>query len=246
MKYPGLARLLGGVCVLGTLMAQPVFGQMADERWRATPVFGITTYDNATPLKTAPFVGAEAQYLITPAIRFGVGMSVARPIVDGGYYPLIILRVSEDTTMLMQLGQQVTQLNYMGLISANMPIGASMNVYGQGGLGGYTFAMDRQVMSSIRKRGAAIRTSGLLVPLGLGVSFGRAAAIRLEARDDIFFGFDREMFNPVEPRFQNLCTAGVHNQQFCLEDANATPPAAKETNHNIKLILGFELVPGRR
>jgi hypothetical protein len=245
MRFPGLVRILGAVGMLAVCAAAPASGQIDQGTWRATPIFGATLYDQATPFKTAPFVGGEAHYQLHPLLRFGIGMSFARPIVDGSYYPLAIMRVHQDTTMLVQVGQQVTQVNYAGLATVGTLLGPAF-VYGQAGLGGYTFFLDRAVNYSIEKRGHPSRVSGMLVPLGIGFAVGQAAAVRLEVRDEIFFGLDRELFNPVEPRFRNECTPGQHVQEFCFEEANRIPPAARETNHNIKLILGFELVPGRR
>jgi hypothetical protein len=248
MRHPGIARLLGGVCVLAAWAATtaPLQAQVADDqRWRATPQVGFTLYDEATPFRNAPFVGGEVAYAVTPALRVGFGLNVARPIVDGGYFPLFLFRPHQDTTMLIEVGQQVTQVNYAGLLSAGTGLGA-FNVYGQAGVGGWTFFLDRQVMTTAERVGAVNRVSGLLVPLGVGVSFGSTALVRLEARNDMILNFDREVFNPVDPRFSNLCAPGVHVNTFCWEDANTTPPAAKETNHNLRFILGFELVPGRR
>lgn len=245
MRLVGLAAVLGGALLALAAPPQALAQEFESARWRATPLIGVTSYDESSSLQTAAFVGGEAHYLLTPSLRVGVGLNVARPIVDGSYFPLLFLRVHQDTSMLVEVGQQVTQVNYMGLISAVRSMG-SVNLFAQAGLGGYTFFMDRQVMSSMEKRGAAIRHSGMLVPLGVGISLGRGSAIRLEARDDIIMGFDRDAFNPVEPRFRNLCTAGVHAESFCVEEANRTPPAAKETIHNFKFILGFELIPGQR
>jgi hypothetical protein len=245
MRFPGFVRILGAVGVLAACAAAPASGQIDQGVWRATPIFGATLYDQATPFKTAPFVGGEAYYVAHPLIRVGLGMSFARPIVDGSYFPLAVMRVHPDTTLLMQVGQQVTQVNYAALATVGSHVGPAY-VYGQAGLGGYTFFLDRAVNYSIEKRGSDTRASGMMVPLGLGFSVGRTAAVRLEVRDEILFGFNRDVFNPVEPRFRNECTPGVHVQEFCFEEANRIPPAAKETNHNIKLILGFELVPGRR
>lgn len=243
MNYRGLARVMGAVAALAVLATSPAVAQ-EEGRWRATPLFGVTSYDDASALKTAPFVGAEAQYVLSPSLRLGVGLNVARPIVDGSYFPLVFLRVHADTSMLVEVGQQISHFNYMGLVTATRSMG-SLNVFGQAGLGGYTFFLNKQVMHSIERRGAPSRVSGLMVPLGVGISIGSASAIRLEARNDILMGFDRDKFNPVELRHQNVCTPGVHTQTFCIEEANGSPPAPKETTHNFKLILGFELVPGR-
>jgi len=243
MNYRGLARIMGALAALAVLAASPTVAQ-EEGRWRATPLFGVTKYDESSALKTAPFVGAEAQYVLSPSLRIGLGLNVARPIVDGSYFPLVFLRVHADTSWLAEVGQQVTQFNYMGTITAMRSMG-SVNLFGQAGIGGYSFFLDNQVMHSMQRRGAPSRVSGLMVPLGVGFSIGRSSAIRLEARDDILFGYDREDFNPVEMRHRNLCTPGVNTQSFCIEDANRTPPAPKETIHNFKLILGFELVPGR-
>jgi hypothetical protein len=248
MNIARIARLLGGACALAVLAAAPVEGQVADDaRWRATPQVGFTLYDDATPFKNAPFVGGEIAYNLNPMLRFGFGLGVARPIVDGSYYPLFFFRPHVDTTMLFQVGQQVTQVNYAAHLSAGTALGMA-NVYGLAGVGGYTFFLDRQVMYTAERVGAANRFSGLLVPLGvgLGFNFGETAAIRLEARNDMMMNFDREVFNPVEPRFQNRCSPGFDPMDYCWADANATPPEAKDTNHNLRFILGFELVPGRR
>lgn len=216
--------------------------QNAAGTWRAIPVIGAYVYDRATPFETAPLLGGEVHYAVTPALSLGFGIAFARPKVDGSYFPLVLFKVSADTSILYRVGQQVTQVAYLGLATLALPLGRA-SVYAQGGLGGYTFFVDPQVMKDMLEITRESTLTGLLVPVaaGLSIPVGAGAGFRFEVRDEILTSFDRERLNPVEPRFRNSCDL----QTFCIEEANGSPPAPKETNHMLRLTIGFELIPGR-
>jgi hypothetical protein len=243
MRVP---KLIGGfvaVAVLAAALPERAEAQFPLGEWRAMPVVGVNVYDKATPFQTAAFVGGESYYPINNLFTIGFGISFARPIVDGSYYPLAYFRVHQDTSYLTQAGQQVTQVTYAGMLSVGVPVLTTGQLYAQGGLGGYTFFVDRQSMVNINKRTGIVHVSGLMIPIGGGISYAltQGAGIRLEVRDEIITSFDRERFNPVEVRYQNTCQV----TPYCMPDLNGTPPAGKSSNHSLKFILGFELVPGR-
>src|SRR5690606_42137783 len=176
MNYRGLARIMGVLAALAVLAASPTVAQ-EEGRWRATPLLGVTKYDESSALKTAPFVGAEAQYVLSPSLRIGLGLNVARPIVDGSYFPLVFLRVHADTSWLAEVGQQVTQFNYMGTITAMRSMG-SVNLFGQAGIGGWSFFLHNQGLDSVPRGGGPGPGGGVLGPRGGGVALGRPAALR--------------------------------------------------------------------
>lgn len=240
-------RVLGAAAfVLGVVFGRPdaAGAQMQVERgeWRVLPEFGVYTYDSSTPFETAAFVGGQAHYALTSNVAVGLNVSFSRPEVDGSYYPLAIMQFAPDTTLLFEVAQQVTQVTYSVVLSAGKPFG-KLYGYALAGVGGYTFFLDPQVMSDVQQLGAPSSISGLLLPLGIGASYaiGPTLGFRLEARDEILTGFDRDDLNPVEPRFQNTCEV----RNFCIPEANGSPPPEKSTSHNLRFMIGFEFLPGR-
>lgn len=228
--------------LVGLVAADAAYGQYESGQWRAMPTLGVYTYDDATPLETTGFVGGEAHFSLNPSVSLGIAVSFARPEVDGSYFPLVLFKVAADTSLLFQAGQQATQVTYGALLSLGAPLGR-LYVYGQGGLGGYTYFMDDQVVRDLVQSGGKRSTTGVMIPVGAGVSYSVSSlvGIRIEVRDEILTDFDREDFNPVEPQFQNTCEV----ENFCILEANGTPPEPSSTVHNFRFNIGFEFTPGR-
>lgn len=216
--------------------------------WRAVPVFGAYTYDNATPFETSAFVGGELHHPIGRFLSVGGMVTFARPRVDGSYFPPALFQVSADTLILFDVGQQVSQVSYAALLSAGTWLGRAQ-IYAQAGVGGYTFFIDSQSGDQLRRAGGETSVTNLLVPVGAGVTYmlGDRAGIRLDVKDEIFTSFDRDAFNVVAADFRNVC--GVEHQQnvsICFPERNPSPPEAKSTNHNFRFSVGFEFLPGGR
>jgi hypothetical protein len=242
-----LRRALGAACALALLLPAAGVAQEADgERaWRVIPSFGGFVYDDASALETSPFVGGELMFPVSQFISLGASVSFARPEVDGSQFPLALFQVSNDTTVLFEVGQQVTHVSYTALASVGTSFGR-VRVYGQSGVGGYTLFLDPQANTSLAKIGAPDKINGLLIPVGAGLSFdvGSRAGIRIDVRDEIFTDYDRDILNPVEPRFFNDCVDHFQESLVCFPELNPTATEAKSTVHNIRLTLGFEFTPG--
>lgn len=210
--------------------------------WVVTPNVAYTLYDDATPFEDGPSLGLEAHYAVTPNFAVGTTLSFARPEVDGNYFPLVLMEFGADSVMLFEAGQQVTEADAAVVATLGATVAGRGYLYAQGGAGAYSFFLDPQVMQSVRKREGKDIISGLMVPVAGGFAYqlsGRSG-FRLEVRDQILFDFDRSELNPVEPRFRNTCDL----RDICMPEANGDPPAPNDTVHNLRLMLGFEFVPG--
>lgn len=248
------SRIVGGalgVALAALLAPDLAYGQYESGQWRATPVFGVVVYDDATPFETAAMLGGTVQYSFNQVFSAGLGMGYARPDVDGSYFPLILFEVSPDTTILSQAGWQASQWSYYGFITAGVPLG-SLYLYATGGVGGITTWYDRQAFRDIYIRTGDISVTNLMVPLGVGLSWSVSSLIgvRLDVVDEIYSDFDRNRlytsgeqssspFN--EGRYRNTCEV----ENFCIMEANSVPPDEKSTVHNFRFSIGFEFTPGR-
>jgi hypothetical protein len=244
-----LGRAAWGVACAVLLLAPTSAGAqdaVANERsWRVIPSFGAFIYDEASALEDAPFFGGELLFPVSEFISIGPSITFARPEVDGRQFPYALFQIANDSLVLFEVGQQVTQLSYAALVSVGTNFGR-VRVYGQGGIGGYSIFFDPQSNISLAKIGGDDNMSGILIPVGAGITFdvGSRAGIRLGVRDEIYTDFDRDKLNPVEPRFYNDCTE--HDQQLvvCFPELNPSATEASSTLHNIRLTLGFEFTPG--
>jgi hypothetical protein len=249
------SRIVGGAlclalaALLGPKMA---FGQFESGQWRATPIVGVIAYDNATPYKTAPMIGGTVMFSVNQVVSVGIGTGLARPQVDGSYFPRALFQLgSSDSTFLFNAGYQASQWNYYGQATVGLPLG-SFYLQALGGIGGITTWIDREAFYNVAQKTSGSTGPGsgrssftnLFVPVGVGISWALSSTIglRFDAVDEIYSSFDRDLLNPIaEARFENTCEA----INFCIPDANGTPPEAKSTVHNFRFSLGFEFAPGR-
>lgn len=244
-----MSRAAWGVACAVLLLAPSSAGAQdgpTDERlWRVVPSFGAFVYDEASALEDAPYFGGEVMFPVSEFISLGGSISFARPEVDGSQFPLALFQVANDSLILFEVGQQVTQLSYAALASVGTNFGR-VRVYGQSGIGGWTLFLDPQANTSLRKIGADDNVSGLMIPVGGGVVFdvGSRAGIRLDFRDEIYTDYNRDALNPVEPRFFNDCTDHDQGLLVCFPELNPTPTEEKSTLHNLRFTLGFEFTPG--
>ncbi len=243
MRFP---RVVGGaLCLALVALLSPnlAHGQREGGTWQAAPIFGVSTYSDATPFKTAAMIGGTALYNINKAFSIGFGFGYSRPEVDGTYYPRALFKISADTTVLNVTGYQASQWDYYALVTAGLPAG-SWYLYLQGGVGGTTFWADRQSFMDVTQETGRIQESTLMVPLGVGISYTVTSlvGVRLDVVDQIYTGFERDNLNPVaEARFQNTCEV----ENFCILAANGNPPAAKGSVHNFRFSIAFDFTPGR-
>jgi len=242
-------RRLALVLACAALLLAPVRAVAQDDgpdrRWRVMPVAGATVYDDASALKTAPFIGGEATYPVTSALSLGWTVSFSRPEVDGSQFPLVLFQISADSLILFQVGQQTTQVSTAALALLGTDVGRA-RLYVQGGVGLYSFFLDPASNSSLKKVGGDDWFTGLMIPAGAGLSLrvSDRSAIRLDFRDEIFTSFDRNRLHPVEARFYNDCTDHHQDLVVCFPELNPTASSASDVIHNLRFSLGFELIPG--
>src|SRR5690606_38405002 len=100
--------------------------------------------------------------------------------------------------------------------------------YLAGGVGGYALFLDPQSNNGP----ASFGDFGLEVGAGAHFRISDRAGVRLNVRDLIFTGFDRDRLNPVAPAFWG-------------DFDPSSVPEEKATLHNIRVDLGFSYVPAR-
>ncbi len=198
--------------------------------FQVIPSGGVYLYGEAAPFRDAAFLGGDAHYFISDNVGLGFTLSFARPEVGGENFDRVLFKVANDTSVLFSTGQQVTQFSYAGVVTAAYSLGRA-NVLGFGGVGGTTFYLDPQV----NDQNSSLTKFMFVFGGGLNFALTEGIGVRFEARDEVFTDFDREDFNPVDPRFRNTR----------IPEANGSPPAAEETIHNLRLSIGFVFVPGR-
>lgn len=239
-------RLLGLAALLALIAAPPAAAQMEDSGFQVSPRVSYYLYDNATPFKEAFGVGADARYFFNENLGLGFDIDFARPEVDGSYFPLAYFVYPGPSALLISAGQQATQLTYSLFAVAGIKFGQlALRVQGGGGL--YTFYYDPMVIGSNPTRTGTETLTKPLAAIGAGLEWNlsEAAGFRLDVLDDIFFEFNRELFNPVEEGWQNLRTREDGAAGLAFPEANGTPPEAKETVHNFRISLAFQLMPGQ-
>jgi hypothetical protein len=240
------SRIVGGaLCLAFAALVGPsaAYGQFESGKWRATPIVGVNTYDDATPFETAGMIGGAVQYSFTPAVSIGFGTGYSRPDVDGSYFPRALFELSADTSFFFNVGYQASQWTYYGLLTAGAPLG-SWYLYAQGGVGGVTFWYDRQSFRNVVQKTNRRSVTNLMFPLGAGISYSVSSLIgvRVDVIDEIYTSFDRDEFNPIaEARFENTCEV----ENFCIGEANGSVPEPSSTVHNFRFSIGFEFTPGR-
>jgi hypothetical protein len=212
-------------------------------RFTVTPVIGAIRFDESSALankkandageftETAitPTVGLSAEYLVTPRFGLGFYFEAARPETRGDYFPSLQL-VFGNEAELYSISQRVTMLVYGVQGSANFGVGR-IQPYVSGGAGAVTINNDPQQSDG----NSSFTHAQFQVGGGIGYTVSQSTSIRLDVRDFVFTGWDRDQLNVVNPRFQNTL----------LPAANGNPPAEKSTVHNVRLALGFSFTPRR-
>ena len=228
--------------VVVALAAQQVAAQgLTAGRFTVTPVVGTIRWDDASALANkkadesgdftenvfTPTVGLSADYLVARQVGIGLYFEAARPQTRGDYFPSLLLNFPNNA-QLRTISQRVTVLMYGVQGTLNIPAGR-LNPYVSGGAGLVTINGDPQQ----NDRNASFTNGQFQVGGGIGYHVSGSTSIRLDVRDFVFTGFDRDELYPVNLRFQNTL----------FPSANGNPPAEKSTVHNIRIALGFSYVP---
>ncbi|HKG95980.1 MAG TPA: hypothetical protein VKA84_28970 [Gemmatimonadaceae bacterium] len=201
-----------------------------------SPSIGIQLSDRASALaRSVPVASLDVNYRLTPVLAIGFSGSAARPKTDGRFFSLVELPAG-DTSDFYRVSQRVTQFTYavqaVASFTASILEGPRLHPYVLASVGGYTFTMDPQAM------GRTTRYSGPSAAFGGGLRFpiGANAGVLFDARDVIFFSYERSRLDATDPL--------LRTDKF--DPVPLGKPAAKSTAHNIRLSLGVTFVPRGR
>jgi len=191
---------------------------------------GYVMFEKDLGIESAPYVGMDLRYRISPFFALAPSILVSQPKTDGSYFGATLQY--GDTTFLFNVSQPLTVLDVAlnGILS--IPQVGPLAPYISGGGGIYAFYLDPQVNSNRDKRFSRFSLSA---GAGTTIRLGGRTGLQLEVRDFIMLDSDRERLNPVGSRFQNSRFA---------EDFRA-PAAFKKGSaaHNIVFSLGFTFTP---
>ena len=224
-----IVRTLGLTAALAACVAVSSYGQVQPGRLQVTPYAGVLLMDNASALNNMPILGIEGLVYANQNVGIGFYGSYSQGESDGSFFPAMRWDVGPDTTLLIHVGQDVSALTYGAIAKLGLDAGR-LSPYVAGGVGGYTVFLDPQSNDRPRRMGDFMYQFGG----GFHYSIGESVGVRLDVRDLIFTGFDRDDLYPVAELFQT---------DVFLE---AMPPEAKSTIHNISLTIGFTAYMGGR
>ena len=208
--------------------------QSTGQGWTLDVRGGALLYDDASAIETGGVVGLDALYHFSPRFAVGPLVDYAQTKTDGDFF-VAVLDFGTDSSRINLVSQVVGALHYgLGAEFDVLPE-ARFSPYVAGGAGGYRLYLDPQAMEG------PARVDGALLQAGGGIrwSLNESAGIRLEARDLIYLGYDREALNPVDPRHRNRQPDGT----VLFPAAEADLPDARSTVHNFRLTVGFTYVP---
>ncbi|MFO7261497.1 MAG: outer membrane beta-barrel protein [bacterium] len=225
-------RSLFGAVLLAVFAASPLAAQGEQQgQFEVSTFLSWQRFDEAAALENGPAAGLEVMYFARPAVAVGGYLSVGRPKTRGEYFPLVGLKF-EDSTFFYLPDQTVTQIGFgiAGLLRfASLEPFAP---YVTAGAGRTRFFMDPEQNRGIRSESVATWMLGG----GVQYSSGGGVGLRLDVRDEIFTGFDREIFSVVDPLYIDRT----------MPHPNPSIPEAKSTVHNIRVSLAFSFVPRRQ
>ena len=224
MRY--VRCLLAGLAIT---VAIPVVARGQANRAMVTPRGGYIAFDQASGIEPAAFVGLDLVYDLARYFSVGAALEVARPTTRGEDF-LGQLTIG-DTTRLYQVVQPITVLSTGLNARVQLPMMDRLVPFLVGQVGVYKVYLDPQSAGDHRT------FQGLMGAFGGGINFRlrEEVGIQLDARDHIYFDYDRDDLSPIASQFQ-VTRFG--------EDL-PKPPQAKETIHNIVFSLGFSFRPSR-
>jgi hypothetical protein len=216
---------------------------LATGRFTITPVVGTIRFDEASALANkkanddgaftenlfTPIVGLSADYKLARQLGLGFYFEAARPQTRGDYFPSLLLNFGQNA-QLRTISQRVTLMMYGLQGTGTFGVGR-LQPFVSGGVGFVTVNGDPQ-----QNDGNASFTNGQFqFGGGLGYAVSGNTTVRLDVRDFVFTGWERDELYPVNTDFQNTL----------FPSANGNPPTEKSTVHNIRFAIGFSYVPQR-
>jgi hypothetical protein len=239
MRIAVASALAGVAFVLATdgLVAQA----LTSGRFTVTPVVGTIRFDDASALANkkadndgaftenvfTPTVGLSADYKFARQIGLGFYFEAARPQTRGDYFPSLLLNFGQNAE-LRTISQRVTLMMYGLQGTATFGVGR-LQPFVSGGAGFVTINGDPQQ----NDRNASFSNTQFQFGGGIGYAVSGRTSLRVDVRDFVFTGWDRDELYPVNPDFQNTLFPA----------ANGDAPSAKSTVHNIRIAIGFSYVP---
>jgi hypothetical protein len=241
--------------VAALLVPSQTLQAQREGRWIITPRLGQVFWDDAAALQDpalnsdkcdfpefnqtcAAFTNnlqAGISLLYGVAERFSVGLSfdVVRPVTNGAYFPPVEMEIGGQQELTV-INQRLTIVQYAVEGEWGPPLGRIFP-YVVGSIGGYTVYMDPAKVDFAGVTGFQ-KFGDLMYTLGVGIDFaiGSTAGLRVEFRDMIYTGWDRDRFYPVLPRYQSSL----------FPDLMPAPPEESGTLHNLRFALAFSFVPG--
>lgn len=222
-------RSLFGTVLLALLAAAPLAAQAEQGQFEVSTLLGWQRFDEAAALENGPAAGLEVQYFLRPTIAVGGYLSVGRPTTRGEYFPLVGLEF-EDSTFFYLPDQTVTQIGFGLAGMLRLPPVQRLAPYVTAGAGRTRFILDPEQNRGNRREGFAT----WMVGGGVQYSSGGGVGLRLDVRDEVYSGFDREVFSVVDPLFMDRT----------MPHPNPNIPEPKSTVHNFRVSLAFSFVPG--
>lgn len=221
------------VAALGVAGSEAVAQGSAASPVSIVPRAGWLRYAEATSIRPAPYVGFDVLYRVTPWLRLGSALAVSQPNTDGDDFPTAFQY--GDTTFLFRASQPLTLFDAGLQAHATLPVLGRLAPYAVGGVGYYTLYMDPQTTGEDRR----LARMSLQVGAGADVRITDRAGIRLEVRDLVMTGYDRDRLNPV------------NQQSFdAYRRFSAVLPARTESEkgaamNNLMFSIGFTFTPSR-
>jgi outer membrane protein W len=220
------AALAAAAALAGAARAQEPTGQFS-----VTTRLGGVHFDRAASLKTAPFIGLDAEYGLSRNFAVGTEIDVTRPSTRAEDFLTTLTfgtPVTGDTTLFFQTGQAVSIVHGGLLLRARYP-GARLTPFAVGGAGYYAMFFDPQISRGTRRE----TSPSLTIGGGVGIKLTDRAGLQLDARDLIFTDYKASRLDP----------SGGRNPNIYFPEDFPTPPARKSTVHNILFSIGFRYVP---
>ncbi|MBC7790972.1 MAG: outer membrane beta-barrel protein [Anaerolineae bacterium] len=209
----------------------PAAAQTGEREFSVLPRVGAMDFDRASSLRTAPFLGLDAEYHINRFFGIGTAVHVARPNTRAEDFLTTLtfgIPTSGDTTFFFQTGQAITLLEGGLLGALRYPLGR-FTPFITGGAGYYRTFLDPQTNRGARGwDGASYSYGG-----GFAIQFSERSGIQLDVRNLVLTDYER---NSLEPSLGR-------NPNIFFEEDFALPPEGKSSVNNLVLSLGFRYVP---
>lgn len=223
-----MLRSIGLGLTLTAVVAGVAEAQVEQGQFQVSPFGGYLLFAESAALDDAVIAGLDAAYYLTPNLAIGITGSYGQSTGDGSFFPRLTF-VGEEEVEVHQIDMDVNFATYAATARLGTNLG-SLSPYVSGGVGGWLIFLDPEQNNGPGTHG------DLMLEVGGGASYAISsrAGLRVDVRDQIFTGYDRDILNPINPRFQT--TEGF-------EDEIAAKPDEQSTIHNFRIALGFTFIP---